>query len=333
MMKNSSKMLFLIMLFLSTTIVISSDNWLAMWIGMEINLMSFIPSIAKSKNNFSSEACMMYFLVQTMGSIVLLASILLSPMIMISPIMMDKMVAATMMISVLIKMGMSPFHMWVPEIMEKMSWNNCLLLMTWQKIAPMMVLTNLLPNKNFIMLPVILSTVAGAIGGLNQTSMRKIMAYSSISHSGWMVACMNFEHKMWMMYFMIYSVMNMMVINMFNKNSIFYINQMQMYMTSMFNKTNYFIMMMSLGGLPPFLGFLPKWMVIQTMMSSNLYMPIILMMMMSLITLFYYLRMMTTLMMINADMNKWIMNESSKSNIYIFIMNMSLPMVAIFSFF
>nr|UPL66024.1 NADH dehydrogenase subunit 2 [Calacanthia angulosa] len=333
MIKNSSKMLFMIMLLISTLIVISSNNWLSMWMGLEINLMAFIPILFKNKNNFSSESCMMYFLVQTMGSIVLLMSILLCPMIMMSPIMINDTMIAMMTISLMIKMGISPFHMWVPEIMEKMSWNNCLLMTTWQKIAPMTILSNIISINSLIMIPIILSTVMGAIGGLNQTSMRKIMAYSSISHSGWMIACMNYEHKMWMIYILIYSIMNIMIMNFFYKNSIYYINQTQIFTSNIFNKMNYTIMMMSLGGLPPFMGFLMKWMVIQTMMMSNLYMPIIIMMMSSLITLFYYLRMMTTMIMMNMDMNKWIMNEGNKSNIIMLMMNLSLPMVTIFSFF
>nr|YP_002735083.1 NADH dehydrogenase subunit 2 [Saldula arsenjevi]YP_002995741.1 NADH dehydrogenase subunit 2 [Stictopleurus subviridis]ABZ02125.1 NADH dehydrogenase subunit 2 [Saldula arsenjevi]ACF04092.1 NADH dehydrogenase subunit 2 [Stictopleurus subviridis] len=333
MIKNTSKMLFLIMLVMSTMIVISSNNWMSMWMGMEMNLMSFIPMMSKYKNNFSSEACMMYFLVQTLGSIMLLMSILLCPMVMMSPIMISDMVITTMMISILIKMGMSPFHMWVPEIMEKMSWMNCLLLMTWQKTAPMIVMSNFLSFNSMILMPIVLSTMMGAIGGLNQTSMRKIMAYSSISHSGWMVACMNYEHKMWMSYFIIYSMMTTMITVLFNDNSIFYLNQMQMHNSTMFNKINYTIMMMSMGGMPPFMGFLPKWMVIQTMISSNLYFPIMLMMMFSLVTLFYYMRMMTTMIMINTDTNKWMLNESKKKNMIMLMMNLSLPMATIFSFF
>nr|YP_009485669.1 NADH dehydrogenase subunit 2 [Saldula burmanica]AVZ00805.1 NADH dehydrogenase subunit 2 [Saldula burmanica] len=333
MLKNTSKMLFLIMLMMSTMIVISSNNWMSMWMGMEMNLMSFIPLMSKNKNNFSSEACMMYFLVQTLGSITLLMSILLCPMIMMSPIMISDMVITMMMISLLIKMGMSPFHMWVPEIMEKMSWMNCLLLMTWQKTAPMIVMSNFLSFNLMIMVPIVMSTMMGAIGGLNQTSVRKIMAYSSISHSGWMIACMNYEHKMWMMYFIVYSMMTTMITMLFNNNSIFYLNQMQMHNSTMFNKINYTIMMMSMGGMPPFMGFMPKWMVIQTMISSSLYLPIMLMMMFSLMTLFYYMRMMTTMIMINTDTNKWMLNESKKKNMIMLMMNLSLPMVTIFSFF
>lgn len=333
MVKNSRKILFFIIMILRTIIVVRSNNWLSAWIGLEINLIAFIPIMSKRKNNFSSEACIIYFLVQTLGSIILLISILLCPLIIISPIMIDNTIINIITIRILIKIGISPFHIWVPEIIEKLNWHNCFLLTTWQKIAPIIILSNFIFIRTIIIVPIVLRTVIGALGGLNQTSIRKIIAYSSIRHSGWMTACINFEHKIWIIYLIIYSLINFIIINFFKKNSIFYINQIQYFCKTIFNKINFTIMIIRLGGLPPFIGFLPKWIVIQTIASINIYLTLIIIIAISLITLFYYLRIITTIIIINTEINKWILKEGNKPEIYILIINVSLPLITIFSFF
>lgn len=333
MVKNSSKILFFIIIITRTIIVIRSNNWLSAWIGLEINLISFIPIISKRKNNFRSEACIIYFLVQTLGSIVLLISILLCPLIIISPVIINDTITTIITIRILIKIGISPFHIWVPEIIEKINWYNCFLLTTWQKIAPIVILSNFIFIRSIIIIPIVLRTIIGALGGLNQTSIRKIMAYSSIRHSGWITACINFEHKIWIVYLIIYSIINFIIINFFKKNSIFYINQIQQFTKTIFNKINYTIIIIRLGGLPPFIGFIPKWIVIQTIASINIFLPLVIIIIISLITLFYYLRIMTTIIIINTEINKWVLEERNKPEIIIFIINILLPLVTIFSFF
>nr|YP_011017059.1 NADH dehydrogenase subunit 2 [Saldoida armata]WQB61737.1 NADH dehydrogenase subunit 2 [Saldoida armata] len=331
MAKNSSTILFSIVLITSTLFVMSSNNWLSSWIGMEMNLMAFIPMMHINNNNFNSESCMMYFLVQTMGSILFLMSILLMPMIMTSPIMMNSTMNYLLMTSMLIKTGLAPFHMWVPEVMNKMNWMNCMLMTTWQKLAPMTVMSSFIYLNKMIMVPIILSTIMGAMGGINQTSVRKIMAYSSITHSGWMTACMYLEHKMWMMYMTIYTAMNITLMVFFKKNAIFYINQIQFVLKTMFNKMNLTFMMMSMSGMPPFIGFLPKWTVIQALMSEKMMFSMIIMMMSTLMTTFYYLRLMSTIYMMSYSVNKLMLKEGEKCNNMMFMLNMMLPMVTIYS--
>nr|UPL65792.1 NADH dehydrogenase subunit 2 [Megalotomus sp.] len=329
---NYSKLIFLMMLILSSLMILSADNWLSMWMGLEINLMSFIPLISKTKNKSSSQAIMIYFLTQSIGSVILLFSVLMNPLFFLN-MTLNELIKSLMYISIMIKVGMAPFHLWLPEMLSNLSWLEVSILLTWQKVGPLSILNNMNPNLWFIYLSVIMSTMIGAIGGLNQTSLRKILAYSSINHLGWMVMFMSMSTS-WYKYLIIYSMLIILFCIILSENNFYFINQVNSNSYSMMEKYSFHIMLLSIGGLPPFIGFLPKWMVIQMMIKTNLYFIMLLMMLFSLITLFYYLRLITSMILLYSSMNKW-NNYSKMNNLYMFIIyliNMLLPMFSIINF-
>nr|YP_009048939.1 NADH dehydrogenase subunit 2 [Orius sauteri]AID61650.1 NADH dehydrogenase subunit 2 [Orius sauteri] len=322
-MKKSTKMMFFTMMIIGTMITMSSNSWMSMWMGLEVNMMSFIPLIYKMKNNKSAESSMIYFLTQSMSSMLMLFSISMNSM-------MENKMMILLTISLMIKMGAAPFQMWFTEMMNKMSWMNCLILMTWQKMAPMFICQ--MSQEKFLMSSA-LSTMVGAIGGLNQTSTRKIMAFSSINHMGWMMMCTTFNNNLWIMYLLIYSTLMMPLAWMFNEKMIMHSSQMMTNMKSMTEKMNITCMMMSMGGMPPMLGFLPKWMAINSMMESNMYMIMIMMIMMSIITLFYYMRITMSTMMIYEVQKKWMMINQNKNMYTSIMLTMNLLLMTMMMFF
>jgi NADH-ubiquinone oxidoreductase chain 2 len=72
---NISSVLFLASLATGTLIAVTSSTWLGIWVGLELNLLSFIPLISKS-SKFSAEAALKYFLTQAFASSVLLVGLL-----------------------------------------------------------------------------------------------------------------------------------------------------------------------------------------------------------------------------------------------------------------
>nr|QVV96009.1 NADH dehydrogenase subunit 2 [Coridius brunneus] len=322
-----TKSVFLVMMIFGTLITISSNNWISMWMGLELNMMSFIPLIYK-KSSKSSEAGMMYFLIQSMSSMILMFSLLMMNM------WTDQMKYFIWLIgmSLLIKLGAAPFHMWLPEMLTKLNWVSCFILLTWQKLAPMMMINNLNYNNMIMMLSIITSVIMGAIGGLNQTSLRKIMGYSSINHLGWMLSMSKMQNK-WIIYLIIYSMITLMICMMLNNYNLYYINQINMINLSMTEKLSFTMNMLSLGGLPPFLGFLSKWIVINTLMEDKMIFMLIIMVMTSMITLFYYMRMISMMMLSFQSVNKWmIINNNNNYPMYMMMINMSLPFYMILNF-
>nr|AEW48066.1 NADH dehydrogenase subunit 2 [Stegana kanmiyai] len=324
MFNNSSKILFVIIMLAGSLITITSNSWLGAWMGLEINLLSFIPLMSDSNNLMSTEASLKYFLVQAMASTVLLFAIIL--MMMKNNINYEiNMSYITMIIlsALLLKSGAAPFHFWFPNIMEGLSWMNCLLLMTWQKIAPLMLISHV-NIKMLLFSSIILSVIIGSLGGLNQSSMRKLMAFSSINHLGWMLMALNSNEVIWFIYFLLYSFLSLTLTFMFNNFKIFHFNQMfSLFFNSKILKFILLMNFLSLGGLPPFLGFLPKWLVIQQLSIENQYFMLMILVMSTLITLFFYLRICYSAFMLNYFENNWLINMPVKKMNYSMYLFMS----------
>nr|YP_010026145.1 NADH dehydrogenase subunit 2 [Ctenoplusia albostriata]QOQ36993.1 NADH dehydrogenase subunit 2 [Ctenoplusia albostriata] len=318
---NSNKMFFLFVLFFSTLISISSNSWFGCWIGLEINLLSFIPLISNSSNLLSTEASLKYFLVQSIASINFLFTILIK-LILMKNFEMNYFISMMMNSSMMMKMGAAPFHFWFPNIVEGLSWFNNFILMTWQKITPMILLSYYF-NKNFIIIIIILNIIIGAIGGLNQTSLRKIMAFSSINNLGWMLTSIMISENLWMFYLMLYSFLISIMCFLFNILNMFFINQLFINNMNFFIKINLLINFLSLGGLPPFIGFFPKWIIINFLINNNMYLLTFIFILMSLIMLFFYIRIIYSSFMFNYLKMKWFK---------IFIKNSYFSMINFFSF-
>nr|YP_009240860.1 NADH dehydrogenase subunit 2 [Pseudargyria interruptella]AJZ71890.1 NADH dehydrogenase subunit 2 [Pseudargyria interruptella] len=301
---NSNKMFFLFMLFFSTLISISSNSWIGCWIGLEINLLSFIPLISNSNNLFSSEASLKYFLIQSIASINFLFFILLK-MTLLKNFEMNNLFSILMNSPLLMKMGSAPLHFWFPNIIEGMSWFNSFILMTWQKISPMILLSYLF-NKNFLILIIILNAIVGAGGGLNQTSLRKLMTYSSIYNLSWMLSSIMISENLWLFYFLFYSFLISIMCFLFHMLNLYYLNQLFFININYKIKLNFLINFLSLGGLPPFIGFLPKWIVINFLINNNFLLLIFILILSSLITLFFYIRITYASFMFNYLKLKWI---------------------------
>nr|YP_009050401.1 NADH dehydrogenase subunit 2 [Daimio tethys]AIC37396.1 NADH dehydrogenase subunit 2 [Daimio tethys] len=318
---NSNKMFFFFMLTFSTFISISSNSWMGCWIGLEINLLSFIPLISSPNNLFSSEASLKYFLTQSIASINFLFSILLK-MIFMKTFEINNLISIMINSSLMMKMGSAPFHFWFPNIIEGMSWLNCFILMTWQKITPMILLSYYL-NTNFLIIIMIINTSIGAIGGLNQTSLRKLMSFSSINNLGWLMFAIMISESLWLLYFFMYTFLTSIMCFLFYIMNIYFINQLFMFNMNFLFKFFLLMNFLSLGGLPPLLGFFPKWMVINFMISNKFLITSFIFIMMSLITLFFYIRIIYSCLMFNYLKLKWL-KIYFKNNYLFFILFNSL---------
>nr|QXT45838.1 NADH dehydrogenase subunit 2 [Cinygmina sp. 07BF85] len=294
MLLHPTRLLFYFTLATGTLISISSPSWLGAWAGLEINLLSFIPLMSNKDSQFSTEAALKYFLTQALASAILIFSAICLGLDSHLPFSFShSFTSFNLMISatLLLKMGAAPFHFWFPGVMEGLSWMNGLILMTWQKIAPMMLISYVFTPSVISFSFIILCAFAGSLGGFNQTSLRKIMAYSSINHLGWMLSAILLGESYWLTYFLFYSFLSFSVVLLFNLFNISHINQIfALPISNPIFKLALFCNLLSLGGLPPFLGFLPKWIIIQGMVESNYLFVITIMVVLTLITLYFYIR-------------------------------------------
>nr|WOR80654.1 NADH dehydrogenase subunit 2 [Luciola sp.] len=328
------KLSFLSILIMSTLISISAYTWLGMWIGLEMNLLAIIP-IIQNKNILSSESSIKYFITQALASTIIMMTIIMMmwKLNLNSTFNMNSKLLMIMNSSLLLKMGMAPVHFWFPEVLEGLNWNNCMLMLTWQKITPMVLLMYNTEFNLFFTMIIISGVIISSIMSMNQISMRKIMAFSSINHMSWMLTGMVLEKTVWIIYFIVYSIITMNICLMLK--NIFYLNQLfPMLNMSMSMKMFFMLNFMSLSGIPPFLGFLPKWMMIQTMIENNMFALAIIMIMFTLIMIYVYMRITMSTLIMKINQSNWSIKLSTKINkmsisMMNFISMMSLGLVTI----
>ena len=298
---------------------------------LEINLLSFIPLITRSKNLFSSESSLKYFLIQALASTIFLFSVLLFFLFLNLKLDVKNYIFLLISSAIFIKSGIAPFHFWFPRVIEGLNWQNNLILIIWQKIAPLIILSYCL-NSYLLIFSIVLCVLFGRLGGLNQTSLRKLMAFSSINHLGWILSRIIFNENLWLIYFLLYFILSFSIILLFLSFKLFNINQIfKIFNSNFVLKISIFIPLLSLGGLPPFLGFFPKWLVIETIIFINYYFLLIIIISLTLITLFFYLRICYSRFLINyLEINWNFKNFYRNKNIKILIFSSFISFFGLF---
>nr|AAC27607.1 NADH dehydrogenase subunit II [Anolis cuvieri] len=279
-----------------TIITMTSFHWLMAWIGLEINTLAIIPIISMMHHPRSTEAATKYFLTQAAAS----AMILFSSMInawqtgtwditqMYTP---QSNILLTMALAM--KMGLAPMHFWLPEVLQGSTLNAALIITTWQKIAPMSLIyltINNLSTTTLLTLGLI-SSMWGGWAGLNQTQTRKITAYSSIAHIGWMATISSIMTNILIMNLLIYLIMTISMFNslILSKSKTIQDTSMTWTLSPMLTIIT-MLTLLSLGGLPPLTGFMPKWLILEELTTQNLTSLAVIMAMTALLSLFFYLR-------------------------------------------
>uniref|UniRef100_Q1W9F8 NADH-ubiquinone oxidoreductase chain 2 n=1 Tax=Pseudotriakis microdon TaxID=172663 RepID=Q1W9F8_9CHON len=281
---------------LGTTLTFIGSHWLLVWMGLEINTLAIIPLMIRQHHPRAVEATTKYFITQaTASTLLLFASVTnawtsgeWSLIEMLNP------TSATLAtIALALKIGLAPLHFWLPEVLQGLDLTTGLILSTWQKLAPFAILLQLYPllNPNLLLFLGVLSTVVGGWGGLNQTQLRKIMAYSSIANLGWMITILHYAPNLTLLNLILYIIMTLTTFLLFKIFNSTKINSISSSSTkSPLLSIIALMTLLSLGGLPPLSGFMPKWLILEELTKQGLFTMATIMAFMTLLSLFFYLR-------------------------------------------
>nr|AHY87116.1 NADH dehydrogenase subunit 2 [Lonchura malacca malacca] len=295
-MNPQAKLVFITSLLLGSTITISSNHWIMAWTGLEINTLAILPLISKSHHPRAIEAATKYFLTQAAAS----ALVLFSSMINAWHTGQWDITQLTHPVSCLIltsaiamKLGLVPFHFWFPEVLQGSPLTTGLILSTAMKLPPLTLLFMTSPSLNPTLLVTlaILSTAMGGWMGLNQTQTRKILAFSSISHLGWMAVIITYNPKLTLLNFYLYALMTATVFMTLNSMKVLKLSTLMTAWTKAPSLSAILLLtLLSLAGLPPMTGFLPKWLIIQELTKQDMAPTATIISLLSLLGLFFYLR-------------------------------------------
>jgi len=248
------------------------NDWFIIWLRLEINMFRFL-LVIRSKIRNRIESRIKYFFIQRLGSSLLILRFY-------SQRVFEE------VINVLViryKIGAGPFYFWFPSICDIISWGSCFLLMTFQKLIPMVLIS--LYSSIIVWLVVITRLVIGVLGVVNQIYIKRLIAFSSIHHIGWMLICNYIYDYMWLRYLFIYIFIVLRIIIILSKYEGLNFN----FLGRVRERYLLIISLLSIGGMPPILGFFLKWWVFYYLSRLDSFF-ILFMIFISVAMLYYYVR-------------------------------------------
>lgn len=321
---------------LGMNVLVSAHSLLTIYLGLELLSLSMYAMVALQRDSVqASEAAMKYFVLGAMASAMLLygmsmlygitgsldlGQINTSTAAMDNNSMLLAFALVFIVIGVAFKLGAVPFHMWLPDVYHGAPTAVTLYLSSAPKLAAFAMLMRLLVDglgglqdqwEGMLILLTVLSLAAGNIIAIAQTNLKRMLAYSAISHVGFLLLGVlsgtQAGYAAAMFYAIVYVIMGLggfgMIVLMsragFEADSIDDfkgLNERSPWFALMM-----LILMFSMAGVPPFLGFWSKLAVIQAALGADLVWLAAVAVVFSVIGAYYYLRVVKVMYFDKAD--------------------------------
>lgn len=247
------------------------NSWLLIWIALEVNTIGFCYlAINKKKDPFIK-----YLIIQTLASTSLLIIVLLIE---------DQALFSLLTLGLVVKIGAAPFHIWFMSVTKKISWNPNLILITWQKRGPLYLI--LLTKNNTLIAVILITALLGAVPQYASKTVISILALSSVFNIRWMLLRVYASSKTVLTFVIIYWVsLSLVVITL--KKTIKHINKK---LSPAKSSYKHLLLIASLAGMPPTVGFLAKWYLLKSLRMINIILMLLIVLTLTSINLFIYLR-------------------------------------------
>nr|YP_001491488.1 NADH dehydrogenase subunit 2 [Centropyge loriculus]WNH19880.1 NADH dehydrogenase subunit 2 [Centropyge loriculus]BAF80403.1 NADH dehydrogenase subunit 2 [Centropyge loriculus] len=278
-----------------TSLTFVSSHWLLAWMGLEISTLAILPLMAQHHHPRAVEAATKYFLIQATAAAVLLFASTTNAWISGHWDLQQTshpLPLTLLTLALALKIGLAPLHSWQPEVLQGLNLNTGIILATWQKLAPFAILLQIqTPNSPLLITLGIASIFVGGWGGLNQTQLRKVLAYSSIAHLGWMMLVLQYSQPLALLALLLYIIVTYATFTLFTlKNvtsvkALFALGAKNPILTTLLP-----LLLLSLASLPPLTGFLAKLLILKELTKQGLTLAAALAIMGTLLSAFFYVR-------------------------------------------
>ncbi len=227
-----------------------------------------------------------------------------------------------LVIGIAFKLGAVPFHMWVPDVYQGAPTSVTLFISTVPKIAAVAMLLRILVDglgnmhaywSDLFMILSILSIALGSVVALMQTNIKRMLAYSTISHVGFIM--LGFitgtltGYGAATFYMLVYVLMSLAAFGMIillNKQG-FEVDQISDF-KGLSKHAPWFalmmlIIMLSMAGVPPLVGFYSKFFILQQVVSAGFIMIAVIAVIFTVISAYYYLQIIKSMYFDETDKN------------------------------
>ena len=323
--------------------IVSSNDLITMYWGIEIQSLCFyILATMKVYNNFSTEAGLKYFILGAFSSGMLLfgCSLIYGSLGTTNfseiKILFNNFSDLTdnpktfilglifLIVAILFKIGAAPFHMWLPDVYEGVPTIVTAVYSIVPKISLFALFVKLniflMYENNFffeqiLLYAAILSIIIGTLGALYQSKLKRLLAYSAISHVGFLllgfVSFTNWSIFSLFFYLIVYILIS---INLFtvllvlrkvdNNLKIKKINELViLFKSNGLLAINLCLILFSIAGIPPLVGFYSKLYVFISAIKSEYYLAVLIAAVFSVIASMYYIRLIK--LMFFKNFNYW----------------------------
>jgi len=300
-----------LLVLVGSLVVLLCDNLVILYLGLELQTFSMFILISKNKVFIKgAEAGLKYFILGALSSGLLLLGITflfinsiplsIKEINIIGDFDIKSLNIAVLLImtSLLFKLAIFPLHFWVPDIYEGSSWDVICLLATIPKISIISVVFQILGFSNFLIICSVLSIIIGTIGAVNQTKIRRLLAYSGITHMGFVLLSLSIiglkTYEAGFIYLIIYMISLLgvffVIYSTFTTEVQYIIELGGLNISSKILALTWGVLFLSIAGIPPLSGFISKWLLLLSVIEYKYLFCSLIAVLFSAIAAAYYLR-------------------------------------------
>ena len=337
--------LFILFAILGSFVLISSDNFLTAFIGLELQSLSlYLMAAFNTKNLNSNEAGIKYFSLGALSSGFLLfgismiyfdtASFSFQNLDNFSTI--SEVGLALVLIALFFKVSAAPFHIWTPDVYEGSPTISTLFFATLPKFASLIFLFRIYHELNIpkidslhyiFQIVCAISLLVGVYGAITQKIIKRLLAFSSINHIGFMLlAIMSYQYMSEgtiFFYLIIYLITTFGVFSVIlnlrtSEGEITLLTGLNGLKASSRSKAiSMLVFLFSLAGIPPFAGFFAKFFILSASINDGFYILSVIAVISSVIAAFYYLSVIKN--MFFNDLETELLLDNNRLSSFIFI--------------